>query len=320
MNPLVIAVAYDGLCSFEFGIAAELFGLRRPEIQADWYDFEVVSVDHGPLATIGGMTLSAPTDLARLEEAGTIVLPGWRDPSELPPPRLLEALGRAAASGARIMSICSGVFVLAATGLLDGQAATTHWRYTDRLASMYPQIDVKPDVLYIDNGQTLTSAGSAAGIDLGLHLIRRDYGVEVANQVARRLIVPPHRDGGQAQFISTPVAHNDSVSLAPTVAWAVENLEQPMTVADLASRANMSPRTFARRFRADMGVSPHKWLVRQRVGLAQRLLETTTASIDAVAVESGFVTAQTLRHHFLREVKTSPTGYRSSFQFTQTER
>lgn len=313
-NRSVVAVAYDGLCSFEFGIAAELFGLSRPELEADWYHFEVVSVDRSPLETVGGLTMTAPTDLARISQAGTIVLPGWRNPSELPPERLLVELRQAAANGARIMSICSGVFVLAATGLLDGLSATTHWRHTDLLASMYPNIEVHPDVLYVDNGSTLTSAGSAAGIDLGLHLIRRDYGVETANQVARRLIVSPHRDGGQAQFITAPVAVEGSTSLAPTVAWAVENLARPMSVSDLASKASMSPRTFARRFRQDMGISPHKWLVQQRVGLAQRILETTGASIDEVAANSGFVTAPTLRHHFLREVQTTPTSYRARFQ------
>ncbi len=309
----VVALAYDGLCSFEFGIASELFGLSRPELDVDWYDFGVVAIEPGPLRTAGGMTLSAPADLGLVANAGTIVLPGWRDPEEIPPPEVLQALRAAAQNGARIVSICSGVFVLAATGLLDGQSATTHWRYTDLLATMYPTIDVLPNVLYVDNGSTLTSAGSAAGIDLGLHLIRRDFGVEVANQVARRLIVSPHRDGGQAQFIDVPIKHDESTSLAPAIAWAMNNLTSPLTVADFAKAASMSPRTFARRFRNDMGVPPHEWLVQQRLGRARHLLEATNDSIDRVAANSGFVTAQTLRHHFVREMRTTPTSYRNSF-------
>ncbi|MEM9656624.1 MAG: DJ-1/PfpI family protein, partial [Actinomycetota bacterium] len=192
-NRQVTAVAYDGLCTFEFGVAVELFGLARPELDVDWYRFAVVSVDPGPIGTLAGVQLTAPTDLEQVRTAGTVVLPGWRDPTERPPEDLLNAIVIAHERGARVLSICSGVFVLAATGLLDGRAATTHWRYTDLLRSMYPGIDVQPDVLYVDNGSTLTSAGSAAGLDLGLHLIRRDYCAGVANSVARRLVVPPHR-------------------------------------------------------------------------------------------------------------------------------
>ena len=316
-NLEVVALAYDGLCNFEFGIASEIFGLSRPELDVDWYEFSVVAIEPGPLRTVGGLTLSASTELKTIETAGTIVLPGWRDPTEIPPAEVLEALRTAATNGARLMSICSGVFVLAATGLLNGQSATTHWRYTDLLAAMYPDISVQPNVLYVDNGSTLTSAGSAAGIDLGLHLIRRDFGVEVANQVARRLIVSPHREGGQAQFIETPIKHDDSASLAPSIAWAMDNLASPLTVTDFAKAASMSPRTFARRFRADIGVPPHKWLVQQRVGLARHLLESTRETIDRVAAESGFVTAQTLRHHFAREMKTTPTSYRNSFSLVK---
>lgn len=312
-NRRVVAVAYDGLCAFEFGVTTELFGLARPELDVDWYEFGVVSVDPGPLRTLGGMTMTAPTNLDRIADAGTVVMPGWRDPTELPPSGLVEALVAAYGAGARIMSICSGVFVLAATGLLDGQAATTHWRYTEQLAVMYPQIEVQPDVLYVDNGATLTSAGSAAGLDLGIHLIRRDYGPDVANTVARRLVVPPHRDGGQAQFIAAPVAAPNVDSLTSTIEWAINNLDQPLTVADLAAHANMAARTFARRFRSDMGVPPHQWLSRQRVLHAQRLLETTDGSIEHIASAAGFGTAATMRHHFEREAKTTPTRYRASF-------
>lgn len=313
-NKRVVAVAYDGLCVFEYGVAAELFGLARPELGLDWYRFETISPDAGPLRTTGGVTFDVSTDLRRLARAGTIVLPGWRDPAERPPEALLVAIRRAHGRGARVLSICSGVFVLAAAGLLDGRPATTHWRYTERLARMFPRIDVQPDVLYVDNGSVLTSAGSAAGIDLGLHLIRRDYGAEIANQVARRLVVPPHRNGGQAQFIDANVRTHRGDSLSGVLDWATANLDRPISVADLAARAHLAPRTLARRFRDDVGTTPHRWLTQQRVALAQRLLETTTAGIDQIASDAGFVTAVTLRHHFQQSLGTSPTTYRQQFR------
>jgi AraC family transcriptional regulator, transcriptional activator FtrA len=313
-NRRVVAVAYDGLCVFEYGVAAELFGLDRPELDVDWYRFETISIDPGPLRLVGGATLEASTDLSRLAHAGTIVLPGWRDPSEPPPGALVSAIRRAHEHGARIMSICSGVFVLAATGLLDGKPATTHWRYTERLAQRFPRIDVQADVLYVDNGSALTSAGSAAGIDLGLHLIRRDFGAAIANHVARRLVVSPHRHGGQAQFIETNVRASRTDSLSDVLAWATARLDQPITVDELAARAHLAPRTLARRFRNDVGTTPHRWLTEQRVALAQRLLETTVAGIDHVASQAGFGTPATLRYHFRRIVGTSPTAYREQFR------
>lgn len=314
-SPLRVAVlAYDRLCGFEFGVATELFGLERPELGIDWYEFGVIVVDPPPIRMAGGVTIDAPGDLDEIRRAGTVVIPGWRDLDRPPPEAVVDALIEAHRRGARIMSICSGVFLVAATGLLDGRSATTHWRYTDRLAAMYPAIDVRPDVLYVDNGSVLTSAGSAAGIDLGLHLIRRDHGADVANRVARRLVVPPHRDGGQAQFISTPVRPAELTTLAPVLDWALANLAQPLTVGRLAREAHMAPRTFARRFRDETGVTPHHWVVRQRVALARRLLETTEASIDRIAEDSGFRTAATLRHHFRSETRTTPTAYRAAFR------
>lgn len=317
-NRLVTAVAYNGLCTFEFGVAVELFGLPRPELDVAWYHFSVASPDPSPIGTLAGIQLSVPTDLELVATAGTVVLPGWRDPAEAPPQELIIAIRTAHERGARILSICSGVFVLAATGLLDGHAATTHWRYTDQLTSMHPRIDVQPDVLYVDNGTTLTSAGSAAGLDLGLHLIRRDFGAAVANRVARRLVIAPHRAGGQAQFITDPIPaaslHQTApASIAATVAWIMEHLDQPITVEDLAERSNMSARTFARRFRDDMGVPPHQWLTRQRVVRAQQLLETTDLPIERVAAACGFGSGATLRHHFHRETRTSPRDYRRTF-------
>ncbi len=312
-NRSVVAVVYDGLCAFEFGVAAELFGLARPELDVDWYDFSVVSVDEGPLRTLGGATLTASTDLSAVERAGTVVLPGWRDPAEPPPEPLLGAIRSAHGRGARVMSICSGVFVLAATGLLDGRSATTHWRHVERLRVGYPRIRVEPGVLYVDNGSILTSAGSAAGIDAGLHLIRRDHGARVANAVARRLVVPPHRDGGQAQFIDRPVGSDDAPALGAILQWALEHLHEPLTVESLAARSHMSTRTFARRFREATGTTPHRWLTRNRVLRAQELLETTRLGIDEIAALTGLGSAANLRHHFVRIARTTPSRYRAAF-------
>ncbi len=315
LNRSVVALAYDGLCMFEFAVAAELFGLERPELGVDWYDFEVVSMDAAPLRTLGGLQLTGAGGPDRFEDAGTIIIPGWCDCAKPPPQQLIDSLVRAHANGARLMSICSGVFVLAATGLLDGASATTHWRYIDELRTRYPAIDVRPDILYVDNGSVLTSAGSAAGIDLGLHLIRRDYGPEIANEVARRMVVPAHRDGGQAQFIQRPVAAEDDVSISQTLEWAREHLGEPLTVKDLADHARMSQRTFARRFHEATGATPHRWLTLNRVLRARDLLETTSHSIERVAELSGLGSAANLRHHFERELHTTPSRYRRTFGF-----
>jgi AraC family transcriptional regulator, transcriptional activator FtrA len=324
-NRRVVAIAYDGLCSFEFGIATELFGLARPELGVEWYEYRVVAASNEPIRMIGGLTVQASTDLRHVRRAGTIVLPGWKDKDVLPPVALLTALHYAHAHGARIMSICSGVYVLAATGLLDGLPATTHWRYSDHLAATYPAIDVQPNVLYVDNGQLLTSAGSAAGIDLGLHLIRRDYGSAVAAEVARRLVMHPQREGGQAQFIrhqtvSSKNANNgnngnneNNGGVGDAIDWAQRHLADVITVADLANRAHLSTRTFARRFLEEMGTSPMSWILAQRLHLAQELLETTSKSLDQVATASGFGSCETMRHHFRRELDTSPSRYRSLF-------
>lgn len=313
-----VAIAYDGLCLFEFGVATELFGLPRPELDVDWYDFCTISIDPSPIAAIGGVRLDADQDLDAVAAAGTIVIPGWKGPNIEPPPELLDALRTAHARGARIMTICSGVFALAATGLLDGLEATTHWRYTDALRSQHPAIRVVPDVLFVDNDQLLTSAGSAAGLDLGLHLIRRDYGADIANQVARRLVLPPQRDGGQAQFIarSADEVASSRPDIAQTLEWALGHLDRHLEVADLAEHAAMSPRTFARRFTADTGTTPHRWLTRQRVIAAQSLLETTDEPIDRIASHCGFGSAATLRRHFASVVQTTPTAYRARFQTT----
>ena len=309
----VVALAYEGLCTFEFGIVVEAFALKRPELDVPWYRFAVCSAEPGPVRAIGGVTIEASSGLGTLRSADTIVVPGWRNPDEAPPPALLSALRSACRRGARIVSICSGVFVLAAAGLLDGKRATTHWRYVDRLSARYPKIIVEPDVLYVDEGKVLTSAGSAAGIDLCLHIIRKDYGARIANQVAKRLVVPPHRDGDQSQYVAAVVPAGNARSLSRLLEWARANLQHDLTVATLAKQAGMSARSFARHFRAEVGTTPHRWLSRQRLLAAQQWLETTDESIDSIAGSVGMTTAATLRHHFRTAFRTSPTAYRKRF-------
>ncbi len=308
----VAALAYDGLCTFEFGIVVELFGLPRREMK-DWYDFRVCGLERGPLRATGGLIVTPREGMAGLERADTIVIPGWRDRNEIPPRRLIDALKRAHRRGARLVSICSGVFVIAATGLLNGKRATTHWRYTEELARRYPEIQIEPDVLYVDEGSILTSAGSAAGIDLGLHIIRRDYGTQAANQVARRLVMPPHREGGQAQYIERPVGDEGSPWLAKLLEWTERHLAEELTSDRLARQAHVSKRTLARRFVATTGTTPAEWVAGLRIARAKELLETTKLPVERVAERCGFGSAFALRHHFRKRLETSPTAYRARF-------
>lgn len=309
----VAALAYDGLGTFEFGIVVELFGLRRTGLGVPWYQFEACSLERGPIRAAGGVEILVRRGLRAFANAGTIVIPGWRidDP---PPAALIRSLRRAHSDGARLVSICSGVFVLAATGLLDGKRVTAHWRHAERLIARYPNLHVEPDVLYVDEGRILTSAGSTAGIDLGLHIIRLDYGAEIANEIARRLVMPPHRDGGQAQYVRDPGHSPLEGGLAPVLAWAQEHLTKPLAVEDFARKARMSPRTFARRFREQTGTTPHQWLTHQRLFAAQRRLETTKESIEQIAEAVGMQTPMTLRQHFSRKLGITPTAYRRRFR------
>lgn len=313
-NRLVVGLAYDGLCTFEFGVAVELFGLARPEMGPDWYSFAVAGIDAGPMKAQGGIRVLADGGMELLRRAGTIVVPGWRGAEATVPEPVIAALREAHARGARVLSICSGVFVLAAAGLLSGRRATTHWRYTGVLKEMYPDIKVEPDVLYVDEGNVLTSAGSAAGIDLCLHLVRRDFGTDAANKVARRLVVPPHRDGGQVQFIEQPVpVPFESARIGPLLDAMRSDLARDWQLAHLAKRAGMSMRTFLRRFEDAVGTTPAKWLVRERLAAARDLLERSDLSIDEVAELSGFGAAATMRHHFRRLLSTTPVAYRAAF-------
>ncbi|NRP19619.1 HTH-type transcriptional regulator CdhR [Ensifer adhaerens] len=313
-NPLVVALAYDGLCTFEFGVAVEMFGLPRPEMGEGWYRFAVAAIEPGELRATGGIRMVADGGLDLLGEAGTIIVPGWRGADTPVPEALCQALRAAHARGARVLSICSGVFVLAAAGLLFGLRATTHWRYTDKLKAAYPDIEVVPDVLYVDSGTVLTSAGSAAGIDLCLHLIRRDFGSEAANRVARRLVVPPHRDGGQAQYIerAVPKVH-ESARLGPLIDRMRAELGEDSSTAVLARSVGMSERTFLRRFEAATGTTPARWLLGERLARARQLLEESALGIEQVADISGFGSTQTLRHHFRQQLSTTPAAYRAMF-------
>ena len=315
-NRKLSVLVYDGLSTFEFGIVVEIFGLPRPELNVDWYKFEICSFERGPLRATGGIHVEASRGLRSLQHAGTIVIPGWRRLDEPPPAPLINALRSAHARGARLVSICSGVFLLAATGLLDGKRATTHWRDAEKLCSKFPRIHVDPGVLYVDEGSVLTSAGSAAGIDLCLHVVRKDYGAEIANRVARRLVMSPHRDGGQAQYIPDPIRGRAAGGLAPVMQWARSHLDETLRVKDFALRAAMSPRTFARQFRQQTGTTPHQWLTHQRLLAAQRRLEATDEGMDQIAEAVGLQTAATLRQHFSRTLRTTPTAYRRRFSTT----
>ena len=310
----VVALAYDGLCTFEFGCTYEIFGLPRPELDCPWYRFDVCAAEPGPLRAAGGLAVRAPYDLDLVERADTVIVPGWRGATEPPPQPLLDALKRVSERGGRLVSICSGVFVLAAAGVLDGKRATTHWRYTEALARRYPDIRVDPDVLYVDEGSVLTSAGSAAGLDLCLHIVRQDHGAAIANNVARRLVLAPHRDGGQQQFVATPIAREaGNGRLAALLDWLPGHLDEELNVGDLARRAGMSLRAFQRRFRETLGTTPGEWLARQRVAHARQLAETTDLTVEQIAAQSGFGSVETLRHHFRRLVGTTPGRYRRSF-------
>lgn len=319
-NRSVVAVAYDGLCTFEFGIVVEVFGLPRPEVGPDWYRFAVAAAEPGPLRAMGGITLGVDGGLELLDGAGTIVVPGWRDRAETPPAPLLAALRQAHGRGARLVSICSGVFVLAAAGVLDGRRTTTHWRHAPVLATAFPAVTVLPEVLYVDEGDVLTSAGSAAGIDLCLHIVRRDFGPATANTVARRLVVPPHRDGGQAQYVERPVPpERGGGRLSAVLDWLAEAPEPAPGLDAMAARAGMSRRTFLRRFREATGTTPGDWLTAQRVARARDLLETTAADVESVAAACGFASAATFRHHFRARLGVTPTAYRARFTRRPTE-
>jgi transcriptional regulator GlxA family with amidase domain len=304
-----------GVAPFELGVVCEVFGVDRSAQGLPTYDFSLVAAEPGPIRTSVGFSIDVSHDLSALDDADLLVVPASSvrdDHGHVEP--LLAALRRAVDRGARVMSVCSGAFVLGAAGLLDGRRCTTHWIYTDELQRRYPLAKVNPDVLYVDDGAVLTSAGTAAGIDLCLHVVREAQGAAVANAIARRMVVPPHRDGGQAQFVETPLPALGTDTLEDVLTWMAAHLDEDMDVDSLAARAHMSSRTFARRFRAETGTTPHRWITAQRILLAQRLLEESSDTIDLVAERTGFGTAAGLRHHFLRMRGTTPHAYRRTFR------
>jgi transcriptional regulator GlxA family with amidase domain len=311
----VVALVYDGVGSFGLGVVTEVFGYDRSADGLPSYDFAVAAPRPGPVRTDTGLALVVEHGLERLEGADLVCVLGWEDADTVPEEPLLQALRDAVARGARVMSHCTGAYVLAAAGLLDGRTIATHWRSAADLASRYPTVTVDPDVLYVDDDPIFTSAGTAAGIDTCLYLLRREHGAAVANAVARRMVVPPHREGGQAQYVDAAVPDVDEASgLRDVLVWAQEHLETDLAVDQLAARALMSPRSFARHFRSATGSTPHAWLLGQRLMRAQHLLEVTDLPVDEVARRSGLGAATTLRHHFALRFGTSPQAYRRTFR------
>jgi transcriptional regulator GlxA family with amidase domain len=310
---VVAAVIDQGALTFDLAIPCEIFGLDRSDIVDPWYEFRLVAAGDGRVRTQTGFAIETPYVLEELERADTIVLPGWSDPDHEPSEPLRHALLSAHARGARLASLCTGAFALAATGLLDGRRATTHWMYADRLRSRYPRIRVEPDVLYIADGNVMTSAGTAAGIDLCLHLVSLDHGLDVAAAVARRLVMPLFRSGDQAQYVDTPVAESHD-GLDALLGWGRAHLDAGITVDDLAARGAMSTRTLSRRFRSAIGMPPGEWISRERLRLAQRLLERTDDPIEVVARRAGYDAAVTMRAQFAARLRTSPRAYRHTFR------
>ena len=307
----VAVVAVPGVQPFELGVAFEGFGIDRSDDGVPPYECSLVSMT--PKVTTGaGWTISTPHRLDHAADADLVIIPAYIDRSARIEP-ILELLRHTVERGATVMSFCSGAFALGEAGLLDGRDCTTHWRYASDLAARFPAARVDPNVLFVCDGPVLTSAGTAAGLDLCLHVIRADHGEEIARKVARRMIMAPHRDGGQAQYLDVPIRTHEADTLAPLLDELLDSLADEHTIESLASRCAMSPRTFARRFRAETGTTPHLWLTQQRILLARRMLESGDDPIEAVASRTGFGTATMLRHHFTRIVGTSPTTYRRQF-------
>ncbi len=310
----IVAIVVPGMSPLEISVATEFLGIGRPELGQRWYRFTICTPDPGLVALEGGLTMYVEQGLDAARRADTIVIPGWCGRGKTPNPEVIAALQAADARGARMVSFCTGAFALAEAGVLEGRRATTHWHAAADFGRRFPSIDLDPDVLYIQDGNVWTAAGSAASIDCALALVRHDYGAEVANDLARDLVVPPHRQGGQAQFVAAPLPVDRGADpLAASLDWALERLDQPLTVTDLAEHAHLSPRQFSRRFRQATGTTPHQWLLAQRILLARRLLETTDLPVDRVADDAGFGSPAALRMHFQRSVRTSPLAYRRVF-------
>lgn len=311
----VAVIAFDGITPFHLSVPCLIFGGNQQDPGVAPFEVRVCAADAGTMQTTGGFSIATDYDLSALRNADLVVMPSWHDDCRDAPPSLLDALRRAHARGAAVAGLCLGAFPLAQAGLLNGKSATTHWECVDTLAERYPEVRVDRDVLYVDEGDVLTSAGVAAGLDCCLHLLRKFSGAEVANRRARRLLIAPHRQGGQAQFIDRPLPiTNTDGRLSRILEWLPRHLEQSHSIESLAKRAAMSPRNFTRHFRQTTGTSFKQWLLNQRLAHARRMLETTDASIDLVAEESGFGTAISLRQHFRAALKLSPSVYRKQFR------
>lgn len=311
----LVAVVVPGMSPLEIAVAADFLGTDRDWYGVPWYRFTICTPDPGRVDLSGGMSLQVDHGLRALRAADSVLIPGWCGRQQPPSDELLHELRLAYRRGARMVSYCTGAFALAHAGILDGHRATTHWVAADDFRERFPTVDLDPTVLYVDDGQVLTSAGSAASIDLSLALVRNDFGAEIANALARDMVVPPHRQGGQAQFVDSPLpTDTDDDPLGATLDWAIERLDEPLTVSHLARQANMSVRHFTRRFKATTGTSPLQWLLAQRILLAQRLLETTDLPIERVATDAGFGSPPALRLHFQRALRTSPAAYRRTFR------
>lgn len=311
----IAVLAFPGTSLFHLSVPCLVFGEDRSEAGIPRFRVLVCAEEPGLQATSIDCAVQAPHGLEKLREAGTLIVPTWPDTQAVPSPRLLAALQRAHARGTRIVGLCLGAFVLAEAGLLDGRPATTHWLAAGEFAQRFPKVKLQPDVLYVDDGDVLTSAGTAAGIDLCLHVLRGHLGAEIANRVARRLVVPPHRQGGQAQYVEQPLPERAGADrLAATLEWAAQRLDEPLSLDDMAAHALMSRRSFTRHFRATTGTTVSKWVAAQRLALAQRLLETTELPVEQVAASSGFGSALSLRQHFAAGLRTTPLQYRREFR------
>lgn len=310
----VAVLISEGLGLFEFGIATEVFGLARPEFDFPWYDFNVVCAASNSVTATGGVTITADYGLDYLDHVDTIIIPSWQHARNPETTAVTAALRAAAARNTRFLSICSGAFLLAEAGLLDGKRATTHWKHIDNFSALYPAIDIEEDSLYVDQGNIICSAGSSAGIDACMHLVRRDYGAVIANQVARRLVSHPHRIGGQKQFIPSPIQVRDKHTISMAMEWALERLSQKISVVDMASQVHMSERTFLRHFRDTTGSTPMEWLQRMRISHAQELLENSNNTVTSISEKSGYQSIETFRVAFKRVTGLSVSAYKSRFR------
>ncbi|HZK59728.1 MAG TPA: helix-turn-helix domain-containing protein [Cryobacterium sp.] len=312
MLTTIVCVTLPGMSPFEFGVICEVFGIDRSDHGGPVFDFHVTAAEPGPIRTKLGFDIVVHEDLSAAADADLIAIPAYQSGEDIHP-EILRVVREAEARGAWVLSVCSGAFVLGAAGILNGRRSTTHWMYTDALARAYPETEVDPGVLFVEDRRVVTGAGTAAGIDAALHIVRTELGAAAANVIARRMVVPPQRDGGQSQFIQAPMAEHRSDSFAAVTEWMLQHLDEELTVDRLARRSLMSSRTFARRFRAELGTTPTAWLNRQRLLRAQQLLEETDDSLEMIAAGTGFGGAAVMRHHFLKVLQTTPTAYRRVF-------